>query len=418
MAPPEAEKDEPLTPASRLFVMPEMNQIINCIIGFKRPIDVAAVTSIIENSAMVKLPRFSSLMVRDRHGREYWRKTQLDIARHIIVLEDPIGDIEAGEEAANDYVADLSVSSELSTDKPLWEIHFLRAHNCAVFRAHHALGDGISLMSMFLACFRTAEDPERRQTLASSTARRENWRAILWKIMKAAILTVVFAVEFMLRALWVRDRSTALSGGAGVELWPRKLATAKFRLDDMKSVKRAVAGATINDVLFGVISAGLSRYLDIRSPEAPPEGLRITGTAMVNLRKHPGMQDLSDLMKRDSGVRWGNKFGMILLPVYYHKGGDDPMQYVKRAKAMIDQKKLSLEAHFSYRIGYFVMSFFGPKLAWWLNYRVVCNTTFTISNVIGPQEEIVVAGNPVTYMRVNTTSLPHKFGYRQSQCIW
>lgn len=81
---------------------------------------------------------------------------------------------------------------------------------------------------------------------------------------------------------------------------------------------------TINDVLFGVVSFGLSRYLDHRSPNgnvftvncnfmlksninlprtckitnlsnqsllvALPEGLRITGVAMINLRQQPGLQ--------------------------------------------------------------------------------------------------------------------------------
>lgn len=68
-------------------------------------------------------------------------------------------------------------------------------------------------------------------------------------------------------------------------------------------------------------------------------------------------------MKDNSGSRWGNKFGMILLPVYYHKSGaDHPLQYLKKAKAMIDRKKKSLEAHFSYKIGYLVMTYLGSKV--------------------------------------------------------
>ncbi|KDO59757.1 hypothetical protein CISIN_1g0129801mg, partial [Citrus sinensis] len=164
---------------------------------------------------------------------------------------------------------------------------------------------------------------------------------------------------------------------------------------------------TINDVLFGVVSSGLSRYLDHRSPNALPEGLRITGLAMVNIRRQPGLQDLSNLMKSNSGTRWGNKFGMLLLPIYYHKGGADPLSYVKRAKKMIDSKKLTLEGHFSYKIGNLVMSWFGAKVACLLNYRIVCNTTFTISNIVGPTEKITLADNPVAYLRANTSSLPH-----------
>lgn len=68
-------------------------------------------------------------------------------------------------------------------------------------------------------------------------------------------------------------------------------------------------------------------------------------------------------MSSDSGARWGNKFGMLLLPVYYHRGSSDAMEFVKRAKAMIDRKKLSLEAPFSYGIGNLVMSLFGPKVS-------------------------------------------------------
>ncbi|KAE9447151.1 hypothetical protein C3L33_20924, partial [Rhododendron williamsianum] len=167
---------------------------------------------------------------------------------------------------------------------------------------------------------------------------------------------VGFYCGVCVEALWVKDKRTAISGGAGVELWPRKLATAKFRLDDMKAVKKVVVDATINDVLFGVISFGLSRYLDLQSPKALQDGAQITGLAMVNLRKQPGLQELSDMMKGDSGIRWGNKFGMLLLPVYYHHGGADPLQHVKRAKQMIDLKKQSLEARFSYNIGSLAMS--------------------------------------------------------------
>lgn len=281
-------------------------------------------------------------------------------------------------------------------------------HKCAVFRIHHALGDGISLVSMLLASCRRADDPEALPEVAGGKRRESAGRiGNLWGLLKMVLLSLVFVFEFVLRALWVSDRKTAISGGAGVELWPRKLATATFSLDDMKAVKNAIAGATINDVLFGVVSSGLSRYLDHRSPNALPEGLQITGLAMVNIRQQPGLQDLSNLMKNNSGTRWGNKFGMLLLPTYYHKGGADPLSYLKRAKTMIDSKKLTLEGHFSYKIGDLVMSLFGAKVACLLNYRIICNSTFTISNVVGPIEEITLAGNPVTYLRANTSSLPH-----------
>ncbi|KAI8532792.1 hypothetical protein RHMOL_Rhmol11G0242400 [Rhododendron molle] len=251
MGNPEVERDEPLSPLGRLFLTPEMHQIVHCIMGCENPIDVAAITSEIANSVMVRLPRFSSLLVRDSHGREHWRQTQVDVRRHVIVVEEPVSEAGDNEEAVNDYVADLTVSLPLSSDKPLWEVHLLRAHNCIIFRIHHALGDGISLMSMLQEwCRRADHEPDRRSSMGSmgttysnsSSNREKRWTQV-WKVVVGMLMGLGFIVDFALRALWVKDKRTAVSGGAGVELWPRKLATAKFWLDDMKAVKKVVTDA-------------------------------------------------------------------------------------------------------------------------------------------------------------------------------
>ncbi|KAL4555787.1 hypothetical protein LXL04_038415 [Taraxacum kok-saghyz] len=433
----ENENDEPLTPAGRLFVQPATHQIINCALGLERPIGIDEVRSVLSDSLMIKHPRFSSLLVTDNHGREYWRKTELEIDRHIILHSDPVGEADDDETAVNDYLADLSVSTPLSDDKPLWEIHLLSAHKALVMRIHHALGDGTSILSLTLTLFRKLNDPEQSPTTeplisSSRTPRRLKTGEKVLKLLKMIWFTLIYLFEFIARALWVKDGKTVVRGGEGVEMWPRKLSTAKLSLEDMKTVKNIVANATINDVLFGIISLGLSKYLDKRSSDskdfyvlflksrfqqvnlanyvsslALQDGLQITGVALVNLRPSRGLQDIKELMKKNSGSGWGNKFGIMLLPIYYHKNGSDPLQYLKRAKMMIDRKKLSLEAFLSYHIGHFVMNTLGPKFASLLNYKIVCNTTFTISNVVGPREEFTVAGIPVTYLRTTSSSLSH-----------
>ncbi|KAK7308202.1 hypothetical protein VNO77_41802 [Canavalia gladiata] len=399
--------DEPLTPAGRLFLRPEMNQIIHCVIGLKNPIEIESMKSQIQNSIMLQHPRFTSLMVRDNRGVEHWRPTQIDIDRHVHIVEEGVG--EEDESAINKYLADLSIdSSGLSMDKPLWEIHLLMVHKCVIFRIHHSLGDGISLMSMLLASCRKLNDPHALPTIAASSSKINTRSINFWNLFLTLWFCFIFSLQFILRGLWVRDRKSAITGGAGVELWPRKIATASFSLEHMKTVKRAVPNATINDVLFAVISSGISRYLDFRAPNGLRDGVQLTRLAMVNLRKQPGLQELSNLMRSNSGARWGNKFGMILLPIYYHRSNcSDPLEYLKRAKALIDRKKRSLEANFSYKIGDFVMSTVGPKYASFLNYRILCHTTFTISNVVGPQEEIMIGDNPITFLRANSSPLPH-----------
>nr|XP_043621965.1 wax ester synthase/diacylglycerol acyltransferase 5-like [Erigeron canadensis] len=406
--------DEPLTPAGRLFTQPLTHQIINCALGLSRPIEFDEARDVVYDSLMIKHPRFSSLLVTDDQGHEYWRKTELDINRHIFLHPDRVSDdhVDDDEAAINEFLADLTVSCPLSTDKPLWEIHLLSAHKCVVLRLHHALGDGISLMSLMLTLCKKLDDPSQTPTIQPLVSSRKKSvelgtfeKVLTW--LKMVWFTLIYMFEFLMRSLWVKDEKTGIRGGEGVEMWPRKLATAKFSIDDMKTVKNAVTNATINDVLFGVISSGLSKYLDSRSPNSLQEGLQITGVALVNLRQSPGLQDIKELMKKNAGSGWGNKFGVMLLPVYYHKKCSDPLQYLKRAKMMIDQKKLSMEAFLSYQIGYFAMKYIGAKFASLLNYKVICNTSFTISNIVGPREEFTIAGIPVTYIRTTSSSLSH-----------
>lgn len=103
-------------------------------------------------------------------------------------------------------------------------------------------------MSMFLASCRRADDERKLPTLASGKSKgvNKNKKGLLGLVCGFVAMvwfSLVFGVEFVLRCLWVCDRKTEISGGDGVELWPRKLATAKFRLQDMKHVKKAIPNA-------------------------------------------------------------------------------------------------------------------------------------------------------------------------------
>ncbi|XP_022763408.1 O-acyltransferase WSD1-like isoform X2 [Durio zibethinus] len=400
MAYPGTFSDEPLTPAGRLFLQPHTNIIIHCILRGRNPIDIDAVKSTVKSSLMMQHPRFCSLLVRDKNGFEHWRRTQLDIDQHIIVINNRL-------DKSGNFMDESQGFSTEEEDEDYDE--------AAVNQIHHALGDGVSLMSMLMASCRRVDDadalprmvPEKNVELKGGKRRDCFWLfGVFWWFVKMVWFTLMFVMEFTVKSLLLCDSKTVITGGDGVELWPRKLATARFLLEDMKVVKKAIPNTTINDVLLAVVSSGLSRYLDHRTPNALHEGLRMTGVAMVNLRAQPGLQDLSKSMKGNSEARWGNKFGVILVPVYYHKAGNNPLEYLKRAKTTVDMKKHSLEAYFSYRIGDLVMSLLGPKYASLLNYKLLCNTTFTISNLIGPLDEVTLAGNPISSIKVNTTSLP------------
>ncbi|MQL89540.1 hypothetical protein Taro_022114 [Colocasia esculenta] len=444
--------DEPVSPAGRFFLRPEMQQVINCGIGIQNPPDIPAIKAEMQRTLLRYHPRLSCLLVTDEHGREHWRPVPtLDLDKHIILVpEEEVDDgrkkkttadaapeaeggdrqgvAEDDERYVNDYMASLTVSTPLGTDKPLWELHVLPPRRrCCVLRMHHALGDGIALMSLFLACCERADDPSVPVTIPgaggggrASRGKQTNtvtgqrmrqrlfrWWWWVWRAALVAWYTLLYVADFLMHSLCKKDDESPISGGSGVEMWPRRLVTTSFDLEDLKAVKCAL-NATINDVFVGIISYGLARYFELKSPKGPSKDLRITGLAMVNIREQPGLQDISSMIKsKGPNSIWGNKFGMVLLPIYLLKNFCDPLEHVTRAKAMLDTKKLSLEAQFSYHGGALIMSLLGPRIATLLNYRIVSNTTFTFSNVVGPSEVIMFAKNPITYFRATTNSLPH-----------
>lgn len=73
------------------------------------------------------------------------------------------------------------------------------------------------------------------------------------------------------------------------------------------------------------------------------------------------MQDLADMMAKGSKCRWGNLVAVVLFPLWI-KVEDDPLEYIRRAKTIMDRKKISLEAFILYGIIKFTSTLFGNKV--------------------------------------------------------
>lgn len=76
-------------------------------------------------------------------------------------------------------------------------------------------------------------------------------------------------------------------------------------------------------------------------------------------------------MEKDGKAKWGNWIGYVLLP-FTIAIRDDPLDYVRDAKATIDRKKRSLEAIFTFSIAELALKLFGVKVNFNLsNYSLV-----------------------------------------------
>lgn len=417
--------EEPVTPAGRLFMEPNMNCHIMCALAFANPIDVPLFKQTLSDT-LVNHKRFHSIIKRTSKGKDVWVPVEVNIDQHIV---EPTVDTKAPR-FLESYIEDLSVSTPLDVTRPMWECHILNGEPSEskpaaymVVRLHHALGDGTSLMSLLLACTRRLGHPE--ELPAVPVARRKERPArssFLTRVFSFFILmwnTLVGITHFLSTAIWLRDSETVLKGHSGVENEKKKLVIETVDMAELAIVKNAVNG-TINDVLMAVIGEGLLHYLEGRYATSPPtkstgeietttneievdavkskkskvENLRVRACALMNTRQSPGLQELASMMDGGSQHRWGNHMGYLIMriPLTYHT---DPLDYVRAAKKINDQKKASLEGIYSYISGAMLMNLTGPHAACILTRRVTLQTTLAISNVPGPTEAVMFGENPI-----------------------
>lgn len=454
--PQDADEIEPMTPAGRVFSDPLFNCHILVIFGFRNPCQIEAIKEGLRNT-LLKHKRFCSVVREGVKGELCWVRTTVNLDDHIIIPAIK----EEDKNSANfveDYASKLAQAPPLDIRKPLFELHFLDAKldeavANVVFRVHHALGDGTSLMSLLLACTRRVDQPDSLPSIPSqprkisrtdqkdTTSITLHWQKIvlqIWRLILIFWYTLLDVCNFIATSFWMDDSQSPIKGFPGVENSAKRLAHSTVSIEDIRVVKRAVQG-TVNDVMFGMLAAGLSRYLqnqyagnDSFSAEGETErdkrvnpgfkmdvlnqkkrsmpDLRVRASALINTRPSPGLHEMQDMMHGGSQARWGNQMGYILLPVPISEHGD-LMEYVHRAKSISDKKKLSLEAPFTYNSGTLLMNLAGAKIATKLTYRCASHATLSFSNVVGPSEEIQFFGNPITHI------IPTVSGQPQSLCV-
>lgn len=345
-------------------------------------------------------------MFDKQNGSMKWVPTNVDLENHVIVPDlDP--NMESPDKFIEDYISNLSKIG-IEKSKPMWELHLLNvttidAEAVGVLCVHHSLGDGMSLMSLLLACTRKVSDPEAVPTFQAMKESTSFKVYGFWNVLRLFWNTLVAVVMFVLTAMFLKDTQTPIKGLQGVEHNPRRFVHRTVSLNDIKAIKNAM-NITINDVVLGVTQAGLSRYLErrygmskIEKKDSLPKNIRLRATFFFNLRPTIMISTLANMMEKGKVATWGNKIGYVLLPFTIGLR-EDPLDYIHEAKAVIDQKKFSLEPMCTNIITKVILKLFGIKAVGILNHKVFFNTTMWFSNVPGPQEEVTFYGHEVAYI--------------------
>ncbi|KAF8097712.1 hypothetical protein N665_0283s0016 [Sinapis alba] len=420
------EEEQPLSPAARLFHAPEFSCNIISVVGLKNKIKPDVIVEGIKQT-LIRHPRFSCKLVKSGNNKrqeQRWVQTNVVAEDHVVIPKIEMHNIENANADAflDSYVSDLT-TIPLDTSKPLWEVHLLDlrtsdAENVAILKIHHSVGDGMSLMSLVLACTRKTLNPhelpslpnQKRALSGSRSYSRFLWLVmVLWSVVMLVLNTVCDALEFIATAMFLEDTETPIKGNFRLSTSKRMCCVHRtVSFDDLKLIKNAM-NMTVNDVVLGVSQAGLSQYLKRRygeQEEPMPKGIRLRAALLVNIRPATGIQELADIMAKGSKCTWGNWIGYIIFP-FSIAFCDDPLEHLRRAKSIIDRKKNSFEALLTFIVGNFIIKSFGVQRAANILKRALSNTTMSFSNLVGPTEEISFYGHPVTYMAPSVYGHPH-----------
>ncbi|KAH9289912.1 hypothetical protein KI387_034029, partial [Taxus chinensis] len=416
---------EPVSPIGRIFSTSLLSVSVQAIFELERPMDVCSIKKAIRDIILPRNPRFCSLMTEDEHGVLHWEKIDVNIDDHVFVPEFPPGQNDY-DEFVNDYICNIHLTP-LQKCRPLWEFHFLNyntssARATLIINMHHSLGDGISLMSLLFCFFTRADNPNLPLTFPSSKSlprkTTSSWAFAdffygilhgLFMLVFVMWYTVSDFVISMLRMRWIKDSKIPIRGPPGIEMLPKVMSSITFPMEEIRKIKNSVGG-TVNDVVMGVIFYGFQRYLKItlshEDHKIPPNALkmanlRVTGLVSMNTRAVSGLKNMEEMLDSNSAAPWGNRFGLLQIPIPI-ANMESPLDFVRKAKQIIDRKKMSLEVFVTTRL----LNLLGRQASAASIYTMLTNTTLLISNMVGPMEKIAMNQTPVKSFYFSMSGLP------------
>lgn len=392
--------------------------VITAFMTFHRPVDIRRLRATIENRLSV-FPRFRQRVVRPASGvgpPRWEADPDYDIRSQVrrIALPAP------GDKAALQELVGSLMTVPLDPARPLWEVHLVEnfGAGCVIlFRIHHCIADGIALIHVLLASADSSPDapwpepeadrptPKRARgalfplhTATDSALRLlAGGRRLLGQAVAEGRKTLTDPGHVVRLAKSASDLATDVSSVLGRltilpsdpktpfkgRLGKRKRVawTDPMDLQDVKTIRKAIEGTTLNDVLIAAVTGAMRHYLVHRQRRVNQLDLRVM--VPVNIRR-PGTE-----------VELGNKFSTVVLqlPVYI----EDPILRLREVHRRMDKIKQSPEPY----VNFGTLSALGllpPKVSKQAAHFFASKTSGVLTNVPGPKEPLYFAGRRIESM--------------------
>ncbi|XP_050248324.1 wax ester synthase/diacylglycerol acyltransferase 4-like [Quercus robur] len=406
---------EPVSPTGQYFNSSVLSVSIIAVMEFEIPINnLPSIMSLVKDVFLPINPRFSSIMVTGEKGEKQWKRVEVKLEDHINVPIFPI-ELSPGsyDEYFDDYISKIAMN-HFPQNKPLWEIHIVKyptsnASGTIIFKLHHALGDGYSLMGALLSSMQRADNPSLPLTFPfcqRSESKSDRLSRGVSQLVSLIFNTIHDFGWSMLKSNLIEDDRTPIrSGEKGVEFRPITISTMTFSLDHIKFIKDKL-GVTINDVITGIIFFGTRLYMQ----EVSQKSSKADSTAIVLLstRTVKGYKSVKEMIKPESDTPWGNQFGLlhVSIPKFTNLKSSNPLEFVLKVHKIIRKKRNSSSVYFTGCLLSIMKKLKGPEAASKYIHRASNYSSMSISNMIGPVEQMALVKHPVKGLYFMTVKGP------------
>ncbi|XP_030533937.1 wax ester synthase/diacylglycerol acyltransferase 4-like [Rhodamnia argentea] len=418
---------EPVSPTGQYFNSKVLSVSVIGILESEIPIDDSQTKWLIEDVFLPINPRFSSIMVMGKKGGRKWKKVEVNVDNHVHVpsFSSPKGSSSPSENDSflKSYISEMGMKP-FPQDQPLWEVHIIKyptseAQGTLIFKLHHALGDGYSLVGALLSCLQRADDPSLPVTFPSvsnfSSANKDGRNVGLRKVVSRYFSPVVSTVRdfgwSVLKSTCIEDDLSPIRRGSE-SFQPFSVSTITFSLDRIKEIKSRLR-VTVNDVITGIIFLATRLYMQRASPNS---NLSTNSTALVllNTRNLRDYKSVRDMVQPSSESPWGNNFAFLHVPIPKVKPSDsqflDPLKFVREARDTIRRKRSSFGVVLTGKLLEIMKKCGNAEAVAKHISRTMSNSSMVISNVMGPMEKLSLCNHPVKGMYFTVAGTPESLG--------
>lgn len=370
--------------------------VVDSLFWTATPIDWDRYREVMRERLWARYPVFRSVPV---HGPDGWswqeqESAEFDDRFEVITLPDPGGEAELQELISSQRVVPLD------RQEPLWRalcVDNYRGGSAVLFRAHHAIADGIRMVQLALSIFdptpdgsagsRTGTDlvvpaPHSRGVLQRAGRALANPVGTLHTgaMLSRSILAALPGDVDTIRKLVVGTRNdgapwTGEVGERKAIAWAPPLA-----LDEVKEVARA-HDATVNDVLVSCVADSLRSYLHKNHGACDS----VTWDVPLNLKPFDPALPLT----------LGNAFAIVQLEL--PTSCEDPLHTLRTVRSRMDRIKRSHEALIDYGVQAAISRM--NKRMYRFAVDLIANRSIgVLTNVPGPEMPLYAAGQLVDGM--------------------